>query len=266
MLAAILIACLVVSALGLLLGFGLAIADKKLAVEKDERLIKMEGIMPGANCGGCGFAGCSAYAAAVVNGEAEIGLCSPGGNNLSIKMGEIMGKSVDLTKEKMVAFVHCRGNAALTAQDFKYEGIEACNAAFLVQAGPNACKEGCLHLGSCISVCPAEAIRKDEEGMIVVDKEKCIGCGKCTAVCPTKVIKLIPYSASHAVSCNNHESGAKVRKYCKVGCIGCKICQVKFPESGCKVESFLSSIDYSLEQKEIEAAAEACPQKCIVKR
>jgi len=266
MVLSILIAFLVISVLGLILGFGLAVADKKLAVKKDEKLMQMESIMPGANCGGCGYAGCSAYAEAVYRGEAEIGLCSPGGSELAHKMGEIMGQSVDLSGEKMVAYVHCRGNAAVTGQDFQYKGIEDCNAAYLVQAGPNSCKEGCLHLGSCMAVCPAEAISRDSEGMIHVDKDKCIGCRKCTAVCPTGVIKMVPYSAEYAVSCNNHESGAKVRKICKVGCIGCKICQVKFPASGCKVESFLSTIDYAADHSELDKASEACPQKCIVKR
>lgn len=263
---AILSAFLVIALMGLILGLGLAVADKKLAVTKDEKLVQLEENMPGANCGGCGFAGCSAYAEAVFKGEAEIGLCSPGGSALAQKMGEIMGKSVDLTQEKMVAYVHCRGNKDVTETQFSYSGLEDCNAAYLLQAGPNACKEGCLHLGSCMKVCPAEAIYKDSEGFIVVDPDKCIGCGKCTGVCPTGVIRLIPASATYVVACNNHESGAKVRKECKVGCIGCKICEVKFPSSGCHVTSFLSSIDYSADHSQLADACEACPQKCIVKR
>lgn len=263
---AILVAFLVLAVLGLLLGFGLAVADKKLAVEKDERLVKMEGLMPNANCGGCGYAGCSGYASAVCAGEAAIGLCAPGGAALAQKMGEIMGVSVDSAGEKMVAFVHCRGNAEVTGQDFNYKGIQDCNAAALIQAGPNACKEGCLHMGSCMAVCPVQAIYRDEKGNIVVDASKCIGCKKCTSVCPTGVISMIPSSAPYVVACNNHEMGAKVRKACKVGCIGCKICQVKFPHSGCTVDNFLSKVDYSGDTSQLEEAAAACPQKCIIKR
>ena len=261
----IIAAILVISILGLLLGLGLAIADKKLAVEKDAKLVKMEGIMPGANCGGCGYAGCAAYAAAVTSGEAEIGLCSPGGNALAAKMGEIMGVSVE-SKERMVAVVHCNGNSEVTKEAFKYKGIQDCAAAYIVQAGPNACKEGCIHLGSCMSVCPAGAIYRDEKNMIKVNPDKCIGCKKCTTVCPTGVIKMIPASATMVVACNNHEMGAKVKKNCQVGCIGCKICQNKFPSSGCVVENFLSKIDYSKDTSDLESASEACPQKCFVKR
>ena len=154
MLTAILSAFLVIAGMGLVLGLGLAIADRKLAVVKDEKLVQLEEIMPGANCGGCGFAGCSAYAEAVFKGEAEIGHCAPGGAALAEKMGQIMGLSVDVSQEKMVAYVHCRGNVDVTGQEFAYKGMDDCNAAYLLQAGPNACKEGCLHLGSCMKVCP----------------------------------------------------------------------------------------------------------------
>jgi len=262
----ILAAFLVIAIMGLVLGFGLAFADKKFAVEKDEKLIQMEKSMPGANCGGCGFAGCSAYAEAVCKGEAEIGLCSPGGAALAQKMGEIMGVAVDATQERKVAFVHCRGNADVTVQQFIYDGIDDCNAAAIAQGGPNACKEGCLHLGSCMKVCPVGAISRDEKMMIHVDPDKCIGCGKCTTVCPTMVMKLIPASAQYVVACNNHEMGAKVKKACQVGCIGCKICQVKVPDSGCKVENFLSTIDYAADTSGLEKAAALCPQKCFEKR
>ncbi len=261
---AILAAFLVIAILGLVLGLGLAIADHKLAVQKDEKLVAMEALMPNANCGGCGFAGCSAYAEAVCKGEAEIGHCAPGGSALAKKMSEIMGVAAVDAGERMVAYVHCRGNADVTGTAYQYKGMQDCNAVYLLQSGPYDCKEGCMHLGSCMGVCPANAISRDEKGMISVNPDLCIGCGKCTKVCPTGVIKLIPASASHVVACNNHQAGAKVRKACSVGCIGCKICQVKFPESGCKVENFLSSIDYAASCAQIGAAAEACPQKCIV--
>ena len=266
MLTAILSAFLVIAGMGLVLGLGLAIADRKLAVVKDEKLVELEGIMPGANCGGCGYAGCSAYAEAVFKGEAEIGHCAPGGAALAEKMGQIMGLSVDVHQERMVAYVHCRGNVDVTGQDFTYQGMDDCNAAYLLQAGPNACKEGCLHLGSCMKVCPAEAIHRDEKGFIVVDPDKCIGCQKCTTVCPTGVIRMVPASATHVVACNNHEPGGKVRKECKVGCIGCRICENNFPASGCHVVDFLSSIDYAAAHDQIGEAAAACPQKCIIER
>ncbi len=262
---AILYSFVVIAVLGLVLGIGLSIADKKLKVEKDSKLLDLEAAMPGANCGGCGYAGCAAYAEAVFNGSAPAGLCAPGGAALAARMGEILGIEVEV-KEREVAYVHCKGNPGITMQEYEYKGISDCNAAALLLGGPNACKEGCLHLGSCIAVCPVGAISRDADGNVVVDKEKCIGCKKCTTVCPNGVIKMIPYSAKYVVACNNHENGARVRAVCQAGCIGCKICQVKVPGSPFMVENFLSRVDYSKSQENVEQVLELCPRKCIEKR
>ena len=261
----ILFAFLVISVLGLLLGAGLAVADKLLKVKKDEKLEKLEAIMPGANCGGCGFAGCSAYASAVAEGTAKPGLCSPGGKDLALKMGEIMGVSVE-EAERKVAFVFCQGGKDITREDYKYQGIKDCNAASLLFQGPNGCKEGCLHMGSCMAVCPVKAISYDEDGNVKVDKEKCVGCGACTKVCPNGVIKLVPYSAEYIVACNNHEPGGKAKKNCSKACIGCKMCVLKVENSSFTVENFLSVNYYSKDQSTCPLAAEKCPQKSIVRR
>ncbi len=260
----VLIAFLIVSVLGLLLGFGLSAAEKKLSVEQDEKLVELQSIMPGANCGGCGYAGCSAYAEAVYKGEAKPGLCSPGGSALAEQMGRIMGVEVAM-KERMVAFVHCGGTLETTEKDYDYAGMEDCNAAALLHGGPMACKEGCLHLGSCIKACPAGAISRTADGKITVSRDKCIGCGSCVAVCPNNVIRLVPYSAEYIVACNNHMPGGKVRKICQSGCIGCKLCELKVEGSPFHIDSFLSSNDYSKSQDSSPKAMEICPQKCIRK-
>lgn len=262
---AIFLSFAVIAILGLILGIGLAFADKKLKVEKDEKLLLLEEAMPGANCGGCGYAGCSAYAEAVFKGEAEPGLCSPGGQALAEKMGEILGVKVDV-KEKMVAFIACRGNSEVTKKSYEYKGMEDCNALSLLLGGNLECKEGCLHMGSCAKVCPAGAISLDSENSYVVDKEKCIGCKKCVAVCPNGVIRMVPYSAEYLVACNSTESGAKVRKSCQRGCIGCRICVNKVDSSPFVVENNLSRNDYSKNQENAAKAAELCPAKCIIRR
>ncbi len=257
-------AFLVLSVLGLLLGIGLSFAEKKLSVKKDERLERLEAIMPGANCGGCGFAGCSAYAEAVNSGSAAPGLCQPGGDELSRKMSEIVGVEAE-KKERMTAFVFCRGNDDVTQKKFEYMGIRDCNAASLLFGGDSACREGCLRLGSCISVCPVGAISRAPDGNIVVDREKCIGCGACTKACPKGTIRLIPYSAEYVTACSSHESGAKAKKACSVACIGCRICSAKVESSPFVVESFLSRNDFTKSQEKASEACEKCPQKCIVK-
>jgi len=262
----ILYATLSVFVLAGIFGIGLAVASVKLAVKKDQRVEDLENILPGINCGACGYAGCSSYAKAMAEDEkeaVEINLCSPGGPETLKKLGEYLGRAVDETAEKMVAFVFCRGNKSNAQYDFEYNGIDDCNAAYIAFGGDKTCKFGCLGRGSCINVCPADAIFRDEKGNILIDKYKCISCEKCVTICPTGVIKMIPESADVVVACSSTDKGALVRKYCKAGCIGCRICEKQSPEGGFTVENFLASIDYSAEGSR-EAAAVKCPAKCIV--
>ena len=253
-----------VALLGGLLGIGLAFASRVLAVKKDERVERVEGVLPGANCGACGFAGCAAYAEAIVNEGAEINLCNPGGASAVKAIAEIMGIEADVGDgRRMVAQVHCRGSKAVSSYLYAYRGVKDCNAVHMYFQGDKECKYGCLGLGSCMKVCPTDAIYYDNEGLVRVDREKCIGCEKCVNVCPTGVIKMIPYGVDYMVACNSTDKGAKVRKYCKVGCIGCKICEKKSPDGGFKVEDFLARIDFS-QEGDRSAAAQACPAKCII--
>jgi len=260
----ILYAFLSVATLGGLLGLGLAVASRLLAVKKDERVERVEGALPGANCGACGYAGCAAYAEAIVNEGAEINLCSPGGPDTVKAVAEIMGQDADVgSSEKMVARVHCRGTQATCSYLYAYRGVLDCNAMHMHFGGDKECEFGCLGLGSCMRVCPSEAIYYEENGQVRVDRDKCISCGKCVEVCPTGVMKMVPYTADYIVACNSTDKGGKVRKYCKVGCIGCGVCAKKSPEGGFVVENFLASIDYS-QNGSREEAVTACPPKCIV--
>ena len=260
----IIFACIIVTALGALFGAGLSIAAKHFAVKKDEKLEALEAALPGYNCGSCGFAGCSGYAEAIFNGSVtELTKCAPGAAKSAARIAEIMGVAIDLNAEKMVAHCHCRGDNEQAIKAMNYKGIEDCNAAFAMFQGPKACKYGCLGFGSCIKVCPAGAITKTGTGLVQVDKDKCISCGACTKVCPTKAMRMIPISASHVVDCNSHDKGPAVKKACKVGCIGCKMCEKKSPEGGFVVDNFLASIDYS-KTGERDTACASCPSKCIV--
>lgn len=264
MLNTILYAFVSVALLGAFFGIGLAVASKYLHVKKDARLIELEEALPGYNCGACGFAGCASFAAAVFKGEIEnLTLCTPGSSETALKLAEIMGVNVDVSGEKQVAQVHCRGGREEARESYIYSGIKDCNAAYSLFQGSKTCKYGCIGYGSCVRVCPVDAISYDNSELVVVDKDICISCGKCVDICPTGVMKMIPYSADYIIACNSKDKGAFVRKACKVGCIGCKICEKKSPEGGFKVENFLASIDYDAAGDRKEAAS-SCPAKCII--
>lgn len=253
-----------VAGMGLLFGIGLAIAARILEVKKDRRLTEVEAALPGLNCGACGFAGCPAYAAAVAGEqEARLDLCLPGGADVAAKLAGLMGKEVSFSREKMVTQVHCRGGRDTAKYKFDYQGVQDCNALHALYGGDKVCSFGCLGLGSCIRVCPVDAIDYDARGLVWVDKDKCISCGKCVDICPTKVMQWVPYKADLVVACSSTDNLRTVKSYCSVGCIGCKICEKKSPEGGYKVENFLSRIDYKA-SGDRKAGAEACPPRCII--
>lgn len=260
----ILSALLTVGGLGITFGIMLAFASKLLEVKKDERVSRIEEALPGLNCGACGFAGCASLAEAIVGADAALTLCTVGGADTAAELADIMGVQIEVNMEKKVTQVHCRGGKTHAKYQFQYNGIKDCNALFPFYGGNKACKTGCLGLGSCIRVCPVDAIDYDEENLVWVDKDKCIGCGNCITVCPTGVMQFIPYNADVIVACNSRDKGPLVKKYCKVGCIGCKICEKRSPEGGFIVESFLARIDYNA-HGEREKARVKCPRKCIIK-
>lgn len=264
MLSTIIFSFIAVSLLGAFFGIGLAIAAKYLHVAKDEKLINLEISLPGYNCGACGKAGCSAYAEALFTGEVtDPTLCAPGSTETAKKLADILGITMDLTCEKSTAMVHCAGGKEKAVHLFEYKGISDCNAAYSMFQGNKACKYGCLGLGSCVFVCPTDAIRYTKDGLVKVNSEKCIACKKCTIVCPTGVMKMIPCSTDYIVACNSKDKGGITKKACTVGCIGCKICEKKSPEGGYRVENFLASVNYSVKGDRKEAAL-ACPSKCIL--
>ncbi|MCF6336222.1 MAG: RnfABCDGE type electron transport complex subunit B, partial [Spirochaetales bacterium] len=159
-----------VTLIGGALGIGLAVAARILAVKKDERVGTVEDILPGVNCGACGYPGCSGYAEGIVNDGADITLCSPGGSEVLAKIAEIMGIEADSEGEKMVAQVHCRGNRDTSTYKFNYSGMDDCNAMQSMYQGDKECRYGCLAGGSCIKVCPVDAITRDSKNRIWVDK------------------------------------------------------------------------------------------------
>lgn len=239
----ILVATITVGAIGLIFGLLLAIAAVIFKVNADERIGKIEEVLPGANCGGCGFAGCSAYANAVVEKGASIDCCSVGGGAVSQKIGEIMGKTAE-KKVPMVARVLCGGKRDLAEFKYDYAGVLDCNAVNKLANGSKQCEFGCLGYGACTKVCQFDAIHV-VDGVAKVDEDKCTACGMCVKACPKKVIELVPKNNPMTVLCKNRLIGKEVMSMCKSGCIGCKICEKNCPFGAICVENNLAEIDYS---------------------
>lgn len=220
----IIMAAVIVAVIGLILGLFLGVAGEKFKVEVDEREIAVRAELPGNNCGGCGYAGCDGLAAAIVKGEAEVTGCPVGGDACAKKIGEIMGVAAGEGKP-MTAFVKCAGSCDKTKTDYKYYGIEDCKMlSFVPNGGPKTCNYGCLGFGSCVKVCPFDAIHI-VDGVAKVDSEKCKACKKCIAECPKNLIELVPKTTNHLVQCSSKDRGVEVKKGCQVGCIGCKMCE-----------------------------------------
>jgi len=255
----ILIPAIWVGGIALALGVILAVASHIFRVETDERIPAITEALPGANCGGCGFSGCDAYAAAIVGGSAKIGLCPVGGKASIDKISEVMGvEPTDFIEKK--AFVLCGGDCKKAKIKYDYRGIMDCAAAERVSNGPKNCSYGCIGYGTCVSVCKFDAI-SIKNCIAVVDQSKCTACGMCVKSCPRNIIELKPCENDVTVKCISKDKGSLVRKYCEVGCIGCKICENVCPVGAVSVDG-VAKIDYNKCIK-CGVCAEKCPTKAI---
>ena len=259
----ILIATLVVGGIGLFIGLFLGIAAIKFKVQMDEREVAVLEALPGNNCGGCGYAGCSGLAAAIAKGEAAVNQCPVGGEAVAKVISGIMGVEAGESK-RMVAFVACQGDCDRAKVDYEYTGIEDCRMlSFVPNGGPKTCNYGCPGYGSCVQACPFDAIHV-VNGVAVVDREQCKACGKCVEACPKKLISLIPYDAPYQVACSSKDKGPVAMKACDVACIGCGLCKRNCPADAVTVENFNAAIDPE-KCTGCGTCIEKCPKTSIVK-
>jgi len=253
----------VIGLTGLACGAILATAARFFAVHEDPRIEEVACLLPGINCGGCGYAGCADYAKAVVTRGAVLNLCAPGGPDTVQRLSRYMG--VEATaQEKKVALVLCGGDDTQAVRKLLYNGLADCSAAAAVAGGNKLCSYGCLGYGTCARICPADAIEITPRHIAKVHPDLCIGCGQCVKSCPRRIIKLIPASRSIHVLCSSKDKGPFVKKACKVGCIACTVCTKLAPDNAIRMDGALAVVDYS-KPLETEAVIEKCPGHCIVK-
>ena len=260
----------VMLALALIMTFVLGWANEAFHVAIDPRIEKVNEALPGANCGGCGYVGCGEYAEAVVLGEGKVPLdiCPVGGEGVATDIAEILGMTLEKTYPYRPV-VHCAAHTNDRLGRHEYRGEQTCATANLV-AGVQGCIYGCLTLGDCVESCKFDAIHLID-GKITVDYEKCVGCGACEKVCPRKVISMVPFKDEQmfVLACSNQDFGKDVKSVCKIGCIGCKVCE-KLSNGLFAMRGNLPHIDYDNYNPEgvdtlMDAVLDKCPAKSIVK-
>ena len=256
----VLFAVLVLGILGAFFGFALSIASKVFEVKKDPREEEILGLLAGANCGGCGYPGCSGCAAAILKGDAPVTACAPAGAEAAAKIAAIMGQAAP-TGEREVAFVRCNGGTNAVKR-FEYVGIHDCTAAEKVAGGPLECAWGCLGFGSCVSACQFDAMHIGPTGVAIVDENKCTDCMACAAACPRHLIVSVPVSKTVRVRCLNGDKGKAAMSVCTNACIGCGLCERECRKDAIHVVNGVASIDYA-KCVNCKLCTKVCPKDAI---
>lgn len=239
----------ILTVLGLLLSLVLFWVARKFRVEEDPRIDEVEKAMPGANCGGCGFAGCRAFADAAVKApNLDNNYCPVGGNDVMKKVAEILGYEVK-AKAPQVAVVRCNGNCEARPRINEWDGIQSCRVKAALYSGDTACSFGCLGCGDCVEACQFGAITiNPATGLPVVDEDKCTACGACSKACPKHIIEIRnkgPRGMRVFVSCVNKDKGVAAKKACANACIGCGICAKTCTHEAIVLDSNLAYIDFN---------------------
>lgn len=250
----------IIAGIGLVFAIVLTVASKLLAVPVDPNVEKVREVLPGANCGACGFAGCDDYAKAVCAGNAPANACVPGGKDVAGQISGILGVEAGEIVPK-VAFLACQGTHAVTGRKYSYQGVPSCAACNQLFSGDKDCAYACIGLGDCVQVCQYGALSV-VGGIAHVDEELCTGCGACTKACPKGLLSIQPKGQIHQVRCSNRQKGAFTRKVCKTGCIGCMKCVKTCQAGAIQVKDNLAHIDPAL-CTGCGDCAQACPVHAI---
>ncbi len=251
---------LVLFILGLVAAALLGVSSRLLAVEEDPRVEAVVAVLPGANCGGCGFAGCENYAQAVVTDpNVPANLCVAGGAETGVNVGNLTGKTV-AAMEPQISFRRCEKVEGKVAVRFTYQGMPSCAAAALLASGQGTdqCAHSCLGHGDCVKVCPFDALSV-RGGLVRINPARCTGCGLCTKACPRSILEIVPRRARVMMACSTKDKGKTVTEICKAGCIQCGRCIKSCPAGA------VSAVDNNIhiDQKICLSYGDECGMACV---
>ena len=254
-------AVIVLVVLGLAGGIILVLASKFMAVYEDPRIAQITECLAGANCGGCGYAGCADYAKTIVEDGNAVNKCVPGGAKVAGEIAAIMGVEA-VEGEPKVAYVRCNGGTN-AAKRYEYVGVKDCLSATKVAGGPLECQFGCLGFGSCVSACQFGAMSIGPNGAAVVAPDKCTDCMACAKACPRHLITEVPVSKKVHVACANQDKGKAAMSVCTHSCIGCGLCQKECKKDAIHVVNGVAVIDYD-KCVGCKLCTKVCPRDAIL--
>jgi Na+-translocating ferredoxin:NAD+ oxidoreductase RNF subunit RnfB len=262
----IILSFMALAALAAVAAISVYVVAKKFHVEEDPRIDMVNELLPGANCGGCGYPGCRAFAEAVVKQGSLDGLnCPAGGAETMESIAPVLGVEVTVEDPK-IAVVCCSGNKVNAPRTVDFEGFQSCRFSFNLYTGVTGCPHGCVGLGDCVRSCKFDAVHIDDEtGLPIVSDDKCVACNACVVACPRGVIQLRLKGKKDRrifVSCTNKEKGALAKKNCSVACIGCSKCQKVCPFDAITIQNNLAHIDHT-KCKLCRKCAPECPTNAI---
>jgi Na+-translocating ferredoxin:NAD+ oxidoreductase subunit B len=258
----VLTAVAILSGVGLTFGALIALTHRKMWVYEDPRIDGVNELLPGANCGACGYAGCRAFAEATVTGVAKPALCTVMGEDMREDVAAYLGVDAGAAV-KRVARLLCAGGADVAPYKARYTGISSCAAAVAVGGGGKGCAWGCVGLGDCAVACTFDAIAMNEQGLPVVAIDPCTACGDCVDACPLDLVTIMPLDHHLVVQCRNLLSGEAATSVCTVACDACARCAQDAAPGLIEIRGGLAVIDYDRISLENEQAIARCPTGAI---